>query len=129
MNHTQKNMVKNLSNIDNNINKSKELNENTSRIFRNKNYLINQPNNFTKSMISFNKINIKNKTNTKKSSSMNKIESNYSNLGLFQKIPSLGATSLSQGKIDKKKDNKNNKIKDKIGNSTFYKVNLNFQDI
>ena len=125
MNHTQKNMVKNLSNIDNTINKSKELNENTSRIFRNKNNLINQQNNFTKSMISFNKINITNKTNINKSSSMNKIESNYSNIGVFHKIPSLGVTSLSQGKIDKKKDNKNNKNKDKIGNSTFYKVNLN----
>ncbi len=89
MNHTQKNMVKNLSNIDNTINKSKELNENTSRIFRNKNNLINQQNNFTKSMISFNKINITNKTNINKSSSMNKIESNYSNIGVFHKIPCL----------------------------------------
>ena len=81
-------------------------------------------------MISFNNINInsknnvENKNNTKKSSSMNKIENVYSNLGISQKIPTIGLISLSQGK-NEKKNLKFNKEIPKAANNTFYNVNLN----
>ena len=127
---TQKIQNKNNSNIDTTTGKTKEIKEikeKTIKTYRNKNNYIKQPkiNSFSKSMITSNKINILNKMNVKKSSSMNKIESNYSNLSFLHKIPNLGTISLSQGKNEKKKGNKNNKNKYNIGMNTFYKVNLN----
>ena len=137
---TQKNQVKSLTNHDSidNINKSKEINPNLTvfnsneNIFANKNNNITtqkKSNNFTKSMISFNNININsknigNKSNSKKSSSMNKIEKDYSNMAISQKIPTFGIISFSQRKNEKKKS-KNNKDIPNAGNNTFYNVNLN----
>ena len=117
----QKNQFKNLTYNDsiNNINKKKEINTNLTflnsneNFYGNKNNIIPQKklNDFTKSMISFNNININNKNNvkkknnSKKSSSMNKIENEYSNLGISQNIPTFGLISLSQGKNKKKNSN------------------------
>ena len=114
---TQKIPFKSLTNndiIENSINKSKTQKK--------------KINNFTKSMISFNNINLNNKNNiiiknnSKKSSSMNKVENDYSYMGISQKIPTFGIISLSQGKKEKKKYNNETT---KTGNNTFYKVNLN----
>ena len=135
---TQKNQFKSLTNHDSieNINKSKEISNNLTlfnsneNIYGNKNNNITQKKikNFAKSMISFNNINISNKNNignknnSKKSSSMNKIDNEYSNLALSEKMPTFGLISLSQGKNEKKKFNKDIT---KAGNNTFYNVNLN----
>ena len=139
---TQKNQFKNLTNHESieSINKFKEHNNNsnnnitvfngTDNFYRNNNNLIPQKKiaNFTKSMISFNNINVnkinnynnidKDKKNSKKSLSMNKIDRDNSELDISQKMPTIGIISLSQGKKDKKKETK-------PGNSTFYNVNLN----
>ena len=137
---TQKNQFKSLTNNDSigNINKSKEMNPNLTIYNSNENSHGNKnnniktqkkSNNFTKSMISFNNINIDNKNkgnknNTKKSSSMNKVENGYSNMTLSQKIPTFGIISLSQPKKAQKKV-MNSKEMQKAGNSTYYNVNLN----
>ena len=130
----QKNNIKSLTNHDineNNINKSKENNNQTllntnQNFFENKKNNITQKklNNFTKSMLNFNNINNKyngNKNNSKKSSSMNKIDNGNSNITNSQKISSFATISLSQGKNGQKfnKDMLNK------GNNTFYNFNLN----
>ena len=135
--------------IDNNMlnmNKSKEItnhNPNNLTLFNgNESFYGNKnnftlkkktSNNFTKSMINFNSIKV-NKFNfgnkpSKKSTSMKKIDYDHSNNNdLSQKLPQqqIGVISLSQGKAEKKK---NNKDKDKSiikqANNTFYNFNLN----
>ena len=139
LNIGHKNLINNNNGI-NNIGKTKDMNTNLSLFNSNENLYGNKINNiipqkklnnFAKSTISFNSININNKNsegnknNSKKSSSMNKIDNNYSKLGISQKIPNFGIVSLSQGKNGKKKL-KINKDLAKPGNNTFYNVNLNF---
>ena len=136
----QKTQFKSFTNndiIENNVNKTKEINSNLTlfnnvNFYRNKNNNIpNQKklNNFTKSMISFNNINTNNKNifgiknNTKKSSSMNKIGNEYTNIDMPQKIPNFGIISLSQGKKGKKKHTKE-VLKDE-NNNTLNSLNLN----
>ena len=137
INQVQKNPFKSLTNNDiteNNINKIKEINNNITSLnskdtfYRNPtNNIMTQKkkvNNFTKSMISFNISNKNNmtKNNTKKSSSMNKIDNDFSYMGISQKMPTFNIISLSQRKKEKGKYNNES---NKIGNSTFYNVNLN----
>ena len=89
-------------------------------------------NNFTKSMINFNSIKVNkfifgNKP-SKKSISMKKIENEHNNnFDLSQKMPqTIGIISLSQGKIEKKKNSKDKeKAMIKQANNTFYNFNLN----
>ena len=89
-------------------------------------------NNFTKSMINFNSIKVNkfifgNKP-SKKSISMKKIENEHNNnFDLSQKMPqTIGIISLSQGKIEKKKNSKDKeKSMIKQANNTFYNFNLN----
>ena len=90
-------------------------------------------NNFTKSMMNFNsikKITLINKP-SKKSTSVKIIENennnNNSNIDLSLKLPqSISGISLSQGKADKKKINKDkDKNIIKQANNTFYNFNLN----
>ena len=89
-------------------------------------------NNFTKSMINFNSIKVNkfifgNKP-TKKSISMKKIENEHNeHFDLSQKMPQqIGIVSLSQGKIEKKKNSKDKeKGIMKQANNTFYNFNLN----
>ena len=128
-----------------NINKSKEIvNHNTNNLtlfngnesfYGNKNNFTLKKkinNNFTKSMINFNNIKV-NKFNfgnkpSKKSTSMQKIDFEHNNnIELPQKIlQQLGSTSQSQGKIEKKKSNKDKeKGIIKQANNTFYNFNLN----
>ena len=129
-----------------NMNKSKEIvnhNPNNLTLFNgNESFYGNKNNftlkkkinnNFTKSMINFNSIKV-NKFNlgnkpSKKSTSMKKIDYDHiNNNDLSQKIPQqqIGIISISQGKVEKKK---NNKDKDKTiikqANNTFYNFNLN----
>ena len=90
-------------------------------------------NNFTKSMMNFNsikKLTLINKP-SKKSTSVKIIENennnNNSNIDLSLKLPqSISGISLSQGKADKKKINKDkDKNIIKQANNTFYNFNLN----
>jgi len=91
-------------------------------------------NNFTKSMINFNtikvnKFNLGNKP-SKKSTSMKKIENDHNTINndLSLKMPqqNIGVISLSQGKAEKKKNNKDKeKGIIKQANNTFYNFNLN----
>ena len=130
INQTQKNKFKSLTNhdsIENNINKSKEINNNLTLFNSNQNFYGGKKinitskkfNNFTKSMLNFNNM----KNNSKKSSSMNKIDNNnYLNMDISQKVPTFDIISLSQGKNNKK--NNNNELP-KAGNNTFYNVNMN----
>jgi cyclin-dependent kinase-like len=136
----QKNQFKKLTNQDNitNINKTKQLSNDLTLINSNENFYENKNHNminiqkkldnFAKSMISFNNININNKSktenknnNSKKSSSMNKINNENSVLDISQKMPTFNIISLSQGKKEKKKQNKEMPKP----NNTFYNVNLN----
>ena len=134
-----------------NINKSKEIiinnnnniNSNNLTLFngnessngyKNNFNLKKKLNNFTKSMINFNSIKVNKfiigNKRPKKSTSLQKIDyeqNNNSNMDLSQKIlQPINIMSLSQGKGDKKK---NNKEKDKNiikqANNTFYNFNLN----
>ena len=89
-------------------------------------------NNFTKSMMNFNslkKLTLVNKP-SKKSTSVKIIDNdniNNSNIDLSLKLPpSISGISLSQGKADKKKINKEkDKSIIKQANNTFYNFNLN----
>ena len=135
---SQKNQFKKFGNQENISNKIKQLNNNLALINSNENFFRNKDNNiikvqkkldnFAKSMISFNNININNKNkaenknnNSKKSSSMNKINYENSALDISQKMPTFNIISLSQGKKEKKKQNK----EISKPNNTFYNVNLN----
>ena len=134
----------NLANL-NNINKSKEItNNNNLTLFNgNESFYSNKNNftlkkkvnnNFTKSMINFNnikvnKFNLVNK-NSKKSTSVKRIdyENNINNgMDLSQKLPqTINVISLSQGKAEKKKNNKDkDKNNIKQANNTFYNFSLN----
>ena len=134
----------NLANL-NNINKSKEITNNNNltlfngneSFYGNKNNFTLKKkvnNNFTKSMINFNnikvnKFNLVNK-NSKKSTSVKRIdyENNINNgMDLSQKLPqTINVISLSQGKAEKKKNNKDkDKNNIKQANNTFYNFSLN----
>ena len=133
----------NLANL-NNINKSKEITNNNNltlfngneSFYGNKNNFTLKKkvnNNFTKSMINFNnikvnKFNLVNK-NSKKSTSVKRIDYENINNGmdLSQKLPqTINVISLSQGKADKKKNNKDkDKNNIKQANNTFYNFSLN----
>ena len=128
-----------------NMNKSKEIinhnanhltlfNGNESFYGNKNNFTLKKKinNNFTKSMINFNsikvnKLNLGNKP-SKKSTSMQKIDYEHNSIiDLSQKMPQqIGIVSLSQGKIEKKKNNKEKeKGIIKQANNTFYNFNLN----
>ena len=134
----------NLANL-NNINKSKEITNNNNltlfngneSFYGNKNNFTLKKkvnNNFTKSMINFNnikvnKFNLVNK-NSKKSTSVKRIdyENNINNgMDLSKKLPqTINVISLSQGKAEKKKNNKDkDKNNIKQANNTFYNFSLN----
>ena len=133
----------NLANL-NNINKSKEITNNNNltlfngneSFYGNKNNFTLKKkvnNNFTKSMINFNnikvnKFNLVNK-NSKKSTSVKRIDYENINNGmdLSQKLPqTINVISLSQGKAEKKKNNKDkDKNNIKQANNTFYNFSLN----
>jgi len=133
----------NLANL-NNINKSKEITNNNNltlfngneSFYGNKNNFTLKKkvnNNFTKSMINFNnikvnKFNLVNK-NSKKSTSVKRIDYENINNGmdLSQKLPqTINIISLSQGKAEKKKNNKDkDKNNIKQANNTFYNFSLN----
>ena len=134
----------NLANL-NNINKSKEITNNNNltlfngneSFYGNKNNFTLKKkvnNNFTKSMINFNnikvnKFNLVNK-NSKKSTSVKRIdyENNINNgMDLSKKLPqTINVISLSQGKTEKKKNNKDkDKNNIKQANNTFYNFSLN----
>ena len=137
-----KNNIKNFSNQDiietalAKINKQKQVNNNNKltifngneSFYGNKNVftLKKKENPFTKSMINFNtikvnKYNLGNK-NSKKSSSLQKIYNNDISQKIYQPINII---SLSQGKINKKKNENNDKNIIKGANNTFYNFNLN----
>ena len=115
----------------NNNNKNITLFNGSESFYGNKNNftLKKKLNNFTKSMMNFNSIKINKLTlvnkPSKKSTSVKIIDNdnNASIIDLSQKMPqSIGALSLSQGKLDKKKKDKNII---KQANNTFYNFNLN----
>ena len=116
----------------NNNNKNITLFNGSESFYGNKNNftLKKKLNNFTKSMMNFNSIKINKLTlvnkPSKKSTSVKIIDNDNNNasiIDLSQKMPqSIGALSLSQGKLDKKKKDKNII---KQANNTFYNFNLN----
>ena len=133
----------NLANL-NNINKSKEITNNNNltlfngneSFYGNKNNFTLKKkvnNNFTKSMINFNNIKVNKfnlvNNNSKKSTSVKRIDYENINNGmdLSQKLPqTINVISLSQGKAEKKKNNKDkDKNNIKQANNTFYNFSLN----